>query len=256
VNASIEPIARALDERATPVTVFFRDDDAGWGDEELFALLALFERLEMPLDLAVIPDAIASESAARLAHRGRLSGLLGLHQHGFAHRNHEPAGKRCEFGPSRGVDAQRHDIMEGRQHLLSLFGAELDPIFTPPWNRCVAATARCLLEAGVAVLSRDRSAEPLGVEGLTECPIASDWLLKRKGVRVTPDVWAGEFATAIAAADAPLGVMLHHAVMDDSDRKALGAVLTLLRNHSSVHAVRMREAAAMSTGAQPEGNLR
>ena len=39
MSAWIEPIARALDERTLPLTVFFRDDDAGWSDERLFALL-------------------------------------------------------------------------------------------------------------------------------------------------------------------------------------------------------------------------
>lgn len=241
----IEPIARALDERAAPVTVFFRDDDAGWGDEQLFALLALFDRLAMPIDLAVIPQAITPEIAARLAHRARRSGLIGLHQHGFAHVNHELIGRRCEFGPSRALEAQRHEIEEGRRRLLTLFGTELDPIFTPPWNRCVAATATCLLEVGIAVLSRDRLAEPLGVDGLLECSIASDWLLKRKGVRVSRDVWAVDFARVIERTESPLGLMLHHAVMDDTDREAFGVVLELLRDHSRVRPVRMREAAAI-----------
>jgi predicted deacetylase len=256
VSTWITPIARALDARATPVTVFFRDDDAGWGDEQLFALLTVFDGRAMPLDLAVIPDAIAPASAARLAHRARQSGLLGFHQHGFAHVDHEPTGRRCEFGPSRPREAQRHDIENGRQRLLTLFGAELDPIFTPPWNRCVAATATCLLEAGIAVLSRDRSAEPLGVEGLVECPIASDWLLKRKGVRVTRNDWAQEFARTIETADAPLGVMLHHAVMDDEDREAFAVALELLRDHPGVRAVMMREAAAILAGAHREGSGR
>jgi hypothetical protein len=249
VSAWLGPITRALDTRTTPVTVFFRDDDAGWGDEQLFALLTVFERLTMPVDLAVIPNAIAPEIAARLVHRARVSGLLGLHQHGFAHLNHEPAGRRCEFGPSRALDAQRHDIAEGRQRLLALFGAELDPVFTPPWNRCVAGTAACLVEMGITVLSRDRSAEPLNVDRLLEVPITSDWLLKRKGVRVGRDVWAVEFARAVETADLPLGVMLHHAIMDDENRDAFARVLRILRNHSLVRPVLMREAAAMLAGA-------
>jgi hypothetical protein len=254
VSTWIEPIARALDARATPVTIFFRDDDAGWCDERLFALLTVFDRLAAPIDLSVIPDAIAPGTAAQLAHRARLSGLLRFHQHGFAHVNHEPIGRRCEFGPSRPRDVQRHDIEEGRQRLLALFGAELDSIFTPPWNRCVAATATCLLEAGIAVLSRDRSAEPLGVEGLIECPVASDWLLKRKGVRAMHDAWAAEFARAIETADAPLGVMLHHAVVDDDSREAFEVVLKLLRSHAHVRAVTMREAAGILAGAHPGGS--
>ncbi len=245
----IEPIARALDARAAPVTMFFRDDDAGWGDEALFALLELFERHEAPIDLAVIPNAITPDVASRLAHRAHLSRWLGLHQHGYAHVNHEPTGRPCEFGPSRSAEAQRHDIGEGRQLLLTLFGAELDPIFTPPWNRCSAVTAACLLDAGISVLSRDASAGALGVGGLVECPITSDWLWKRKGTRVTRDEWAEAFARAISTMNAPIGVMLHHAVMDDGEREAFGMVLRLLRGQSNVRLVNMRDAAAWSRGA-------
>ncbi len=251
MSAWIEPIARALDERTLPLTVFFRDDDAGWSDERLFALLGLFDELELPIDLAVIPDAIGPEVAARLAHRARTSARLGLHQHGFAHLNHEPEGRKCEFGPSRAIEAQRSDIEEGRERLLALFGAELDPIFTPPWNRCISETGACLLDAGIAILSRDRSAEPLGVDGLLECPVASDWLLKRKGVRVARGVWSEEFAQAIATADAPFGMMLHHAIMDDEDRDALGVALKMLQSHAHVRFVTMCEAAAMLVGAHP-----
>jgi hypothetical protein len=256
VSAWIEPIAMALDARETPVTIFFRDDDAGWGDAQLFALLTVFDRLEMPIDLAVIPDAIAPTVARQLGHRARTSGLLGLHQHGFAHINHEPTGRKCEFGPARAIEEQRSDIERGRQRLLTLFGGELDPIFTPPWNRCVAGTATCLREAGIAVLSRDRTAEPLDVEGLLECPVASDWLLKRKGVRATHDTWAAELARAIEIAQTPVGVMLHHAVMDDEDRKSFGLVLRMLRTHSRVLPVTMRDAAALAAGRQAEESQR
>jgi hypothetical protein len=248
MSAWIDPIARALDERTLPLTVFFRDDDAGWSDERLFALLALFDELEVPIDLAVIPDAIGPEVAARLAHRARTSARLGFHQHGFTHVNHEPAGRKCEFGPSRPIEAQRRDIEEGRERLLALFGAELDPIFTPPWNRCMSETGACLLDAGIAILSRDRSAEPLDVDGLLECPVASDWLLKRGGTRVARDVWAAEFAQAIATMDTPLGVMLHHAVMDDEERDALRRALRMLQSRAHVRFVTMCEAAAMLVG--------
>jgi hypothetical protein len=243
-----EPVARALDARAAPLTIFFRDDDAGWGDEALFALLAVFDRYEAPVDLAVIPNAIAPEIAARLAHHARLSRRLGLHQHGFAHVNHEPSGRPCEFGPSRSDDAQRHDIEEGRRQLLSLFGSELDAIFTPPWNRCTAATAACLRDAGIAVLSRDASAAALDAVGLVECPITSDWLWKRKGTRVTRAEWAAAFADAIVSAESPIGVMLHHAVMDGEEREGIGALLGLFRRQSTVRLVNMREAAALPAG--------
>ncbi len=244
MSAWLHTVAQALDRRAATLEVFFRDDDAGWSDERLFALLTLFERHELPLDLAVIPEAIGPDTAARLAHRAHLSDLLGLHQHGFTHTNHEPQGRACEFGPSRSEAAQRADIASGRERLLMLFGSEFEPIFTPPWNRCTSATGACLVEAGIPVLSRDASAAPLGVPGLVECPIASDWLKKRHRVPLTRDEWASSFADLIGSATAPVGVMLHHAVMDDDNRQALGELLRLLRTHGRVRAMRMWQVVA------------
>ena len=49
----LDPVRQALDEG--PCTAFFRDDDAGWGDERLWVLLDLFDRRSLPVDLAVIP---------------------------------------------------------------------------------------------------------------------------------------------------------------------------------------------------------
>ena len=111
---------------------------------------------------------------------------VGLHQHGLAHVNHEREGRKCEFGPARGAAAQRRDIAEGRERLAALLGARVDPIFTPPWNRCTAETGRCLAELGFEVLSRESRAAPLGVPGLRELPVSVDWFAHRHGERLSP----------------------------------------------------------------------
>ena len=101
---------------------------------------------------------------------------VGLHQHGLAHVNHEREGRKCEFGPARDAAAQRRDIADGRERLAALLGDRVDPIFTPPWNRCTADTGRVLAELGFAVLSREARAEPLGVPGLAELPVSVDYI--------------------------------------------------------------------------------
>ncbi len=60
------PVVDALDRRTVPIEVFVRDDDAGWADAELFALLDVFAARGMPIDLAVIPDALTPRLAAEL----------------------------------------------------------------------------------------------------------------------------------------------------------------------------------------------
>ena len=246
MSAWLRDVARALDERPAPLSVFFRDDDAGWANDRLFALMTVFERHDLPLDIAVIPHAIDRDTATRLGRRARLAGRIGFHQHGYAHINHEPDGRPCEFGPSRSDAAQRADIARGREQLLMLFGNTLGPIFTPPWNRCTRATGACLVDAGIAVLSRDATAVTLGVPGLAECPIASDWLQKRRGVPITRDEWAASFADLIARRVDPVGVMFHHAVMDHGNRETLADLLHLLRRHGRVRAMSMSEAASRS----------
>jgi hypothetical protein len=113
VKAWLDPLRRELDAAPAPRTFFFRDDDAGWASGRLLSLLDLFAQYAVPLDLAVIPAALDSPLAARLRQRrARGRGILAFHQHGFAHADHEPAGRPCEFGPGRPAGAQREDIAE------------------------------------------------------------------------------------------------------------------------------------------------
>ncbi len=100
----------------------------------------------------------------------------------------------------------------------------LEPIFTPPWNRCTAETGECLAELGFSVLSRESRAEPLGVAGLRELPVSLDF------VRLEPD----ELARRFAAAAPPVGVMFHHAEMDDAEMDRAGELLALLAGHPRV----------------------
>jgi peptidoglycan/xylan/chitin deacetylase (PgdA/CDA1 family) len=214
----LEPVAAALDAAPAPVEVFFRDDDAGWADERLLELLDRFAAAGLPLDLAVIPAATTPQLGRELRARER----VGLHQHGLAHVNHEREGRKCEFGPSRPHERQRADIAAGRERLRELLGDRLQPIFTPPWNRCTADTGRALAELGFAGLSREHRADPLGIPGLPEAPVHVDW------VRLEPAELAARMAAQISDGG-PLGVMLHHEVMPDMD--PVGELLALVADH-------------------------
>src|SRR5688572_9160680 len=149
----LDPVTEALDAAPAAVEVFFRDDDAGWSDDRLRVLLDRFTAHGLPLDLAVIPKALRASLTREL--RARAGDRLALHQHGLAHANHEPEGRKFEFGPSRSRDTQRADIEAGRELLLERLGELVQPIFTPPWSRCTAVTGECLAELGFTVLSRE-----------------------------------------------------------------------------------------------------
>jgi hypothetical protein len=235
--AWLRPLEAALDAAAAPVTFFFRDDDAGWADARLATLLDVFARREVPIDLAAIPVSVTPPLARTLLARAERQPLA-IHQHGYLHVSHEVEGRRCEFGPNRPAAAQRGDIAAGRRRLEQLFGDALEPVFTPPWNRCTAATGACLLELGIGVLSRDRTAAPLELDGLAELPVQVDWFAKRKGAPLGRAA-VGEQLAARAAEPAPLGVMLHHAEMEDEDMAAVGDLLDLVAAHESARCLAM-----------------
>ena len=232
----LDPLRRTLDTDRR-VTFFFRDDDAGWRDDLLLRLLAVFDRVGVPLDLAVIPSALGRPLAHELSARGASTGL---HQHGFAHVNHEREERKCEFGPARDEAAQRADIERGRRRLEELLETELDPIFTPPWNRCTHATGSALVAAGFRVLSRESRAAPLGLDGLDELSVDLDWFAHRKGTRLTR-VELGEALAACARRSPTVGVMLHHAVSEDDDLRELARLLELLQSEPAVRLARMTE---------------
>ena len=55
-RGSVNVLLRALDAASGPVPFFLRDDDAGWDDARLFALLDCTQQAGVPIDLAVIPQ--------------------------------------------------------------------------------------------------------------------------------------------------------------------------------------------------------
>lgn len=242
----LNPVWQALQDRPEPLSVFLRDDDAGWDDPALLALLDCCAQAGVPLDLAVIPQAISPRMAARLCVRiDAAPTLLGVHQHGYAHRNHEMVGRRCEFGASRSAPAQRNDLRQGRARLQSLLGHRLDDLFTPPWNRCAAFTPGLLAELGFAALSRDRTAP--AQQDLPELAIDLDWCKHSGGAQCNAPALAQALADAVRhrpPGAPPIGLMLHHAQMSEAELALLGQWLPALRAHPKLRWQLMREALA------------
>ena len=119
----LDPLLGMLDASTHPIVFFFRDDDVGWGDERLWALLDRFDGTATPVDLAVIPALLTAQLTAELRRRReRSNGRVALHQHGWAHVNHETAGRRCEFGASRRTADVRADVRRGQAAMAAAFG--------------------------------------------------------------------------------------------------------------------------------------
>ena len=217
MSDDLTPVLVALDAASAPLDIFLRDDDAGWNDARLIALLDVAARAGVVIDLAVIPlalgDALAQELRTRI---DAAPGRVGVHQHGYAHVNHQGEGRSGEFGAARDVNAQRQDVLRGRARLQQHFDDRLDAIFTPPWNRCAPGTPLLLAELGYAALSRDRGAT--AQSALPELPVDVDWCKHYRAGG--PAAIAKALALAISQRNAdgqPLGLMLHHAAMNGGD---------------------------------------
>lgn len=235
----LEPLEQALDQRIDPMQFFFRDDDAGWGGASLFHLLDCFQESEAPIDLAAIPTALDPVLGDSLLKRLEESQYrIGVHQHGFSHADHQQQGRKCEFGETRSNIRQKIDIAAGKRLMSELFGQRVDPIFTPPWNRCSQTTVDILVELEFKALSRDFTARPLGTEGLQELPVHIDWLKKRDGERLGLEQLGRNIAQSCRD-NCCAGIMLHHEKMDESDRTSLTELLGALTTHGTARLVRM-----------------
>lgn len=233
----LNPVVAALDLRARPLRVFLRDDDAGWDDMRLRQLVGLCDRRDAALDLAAIPSALDPATGAWLA--TRIGDRLGCHQHGYTHANHSATGRNCEFGAERDYETQMADLRRGWMLLEQRLDGRADPIFTPPWNRCSQATVDALQVLRFRALSRDAGAAPLRLEGVGVIPVHVDWMKHR--LETAPDLL--RIATLIGEAclrEDELGLMLHHAVMQDADFEALSELLVTLRRAPNVEFVTMR----------------
>jgi len=239
--------ARARGERCR---LFFRDDDVAEDEPSLSRLLDLFAANETPLNLEIIPGQLTVAGRRRLRDRWeRAPALLDLHQHGWTHQNHEPSGRKCEFGPTRRFEEQLADLRAGRDRLREEFGSAFVPVFTPPWNRYGSATITALVELGFeafSALRRPSAGAPWPScasqeGGLRSLPATLDLIEwgERRRLRPVPELLASlsrQLAErGCAGPDAPpVGILLHHAVMDEAAFDFLARLLRLLRESGSV----------------------
>ena len=258
MNRWMDPLLAAFERTSGTVAWFFRDDDAGWADERLLAVAEIFQRSGEVLDVAAIPAAVSPKLSAGL--RAMVTaGAISVHQHGWAHVNHQPEGRRSEFGAARAPADQLLDLQNGQSVLAELLEGAVEPIFTPPWNRCEDRTVALLGEVGLTVLSCDVSSPRRNIPGVTELPVRVDWTRcwqeggpERLGAELAQALHerrasisgAGRGATATltqpgdseprSSETAPaLGVMLHHATMTDEQLEALVRLVGTLSAHPS-----------------------
>ncbi len=197
------------------IHLFLRDDDVDEDEESLQQLLDIALARGVPMNLEIIPGRLTPGGIAVLKNALRADpSLFSLNQHGWIHANHEPEGRKCEFGPARSLAQQLDDITRGKILLQSLLEDRFFPAFTPPWNRCTAETYRVLNDLGFLVLSKDRGKAPIDDYQFKDISTTLDLYRWKGGARMkTPTEIVGELIAQMN--DLPVvGLLLHHKVMD------------------------------------------
>jgi peptidoglycan/xylan/chitin deacetylase (PgdA/CDA1 family) len=233
-------IARAAKARQATTAIFFRADDVAVPGRQMQHLLDIFRRSASPLALAVVP---AWLSPARWQALGRMAGeargLWCWHQHGWRHRNHEPRGKKQEFGPSRRIGDIASDLSRGRRKLEAVMGNAFYPVFTPPWNRCSEITLALLREMGYKAVSRSRDSQPPAPAGLPDLSVAVDLHTDRAPAAALG--WQRLIATLEAGLRrSTCGIMIHHQRMNDAAFRFLEVLIEILHRHPRLAVVDMR----------------
>ena len=208
------------------VPLFFRADDIGVLSSSFLRLLRLFLDYQVPLSLALVPAWLSSARWRALrAEIDTRSPLWCWHQHGWTHTNHQPSGKKAEFGPARPAEAIQSDLARGMSRLEAVIGSSFYPVFTPPWNRCTAQTVEILAELGCRAVSRSRGEQKQPVS-LPDYYINVDLHTRKEpDPAAALDNLCSELRRAAAAGR--IGIMIHHQLMDENHFSQLEALLEL-----------------------------
>jgi predicted glycosyltransferase len=231
-------LRRFLNEKETEgreLHLFLRDDDVDEDEESLKHLLDLALARGVPMNLEIIPGRLTPACTATLKNVLRADrALLSLDQHGWIHSNHEPEGRKCEFGPSRSFTQQLHDIAQGKAILEATFEELFFPAFTPPWNRCTTDTYRVLDELGFQVLSKDRGKDGITGHRFSEISTTLDLYTWKDGARMKAPHEIVQVLMSQMDMLPMVGLLLHHKVMEREAFLFLDQLLVELTRSAAV----------------------
>jgi hypothetical protein len=213
-DAAIESFAHTLDAvpGAERVRFWWRDDDATTHIPQLERLLRLSARLDVPLNLSVIPGRIETSLVGFLKDYPKIAVLV----HGWTHTNHSPEEIRsCEFPLERSVAEIEFELSAALSTLRQAFPEQCLPVLVPPWNIFPPELEPLLVKLGYVGISRG-SFEELTIK-------YQDDRLVHANTHVDPIDWrtlglsdlaalARAFARRIRKGRlGPFGILTHHA---------------------------------------------
>jgi hypothetical protein len=244
-----KPVEAALDRAAAHgrrIGFWLRDDDAVDVTPALDRLDRLCARFAMPVLLAVIPQPAEPGLADWVALRPMFTPC----QHGFAHRNHAPAGGRAVELGGRPKTLVLDELGAGRAKLLGLFGSRLAPILVPPWNRIDPDLLADLPSLGFTALSTFGSAPTAPCLATVNANLdIIDWRAGRRGR--SPDDLARRLVPLIETAAETgqgIGILTHHLAHDEAAWASLEACLRRLASHPATRFMSVPQLESASTG--------
>lgn len=129
---------------------------------------------DVGVDLAVIPARLTPKGATWVASLLATFDCVYVHQHGWAHVNHEVEGKRSEFGLTRPFSQRSHDVEAGAARLEKEFGSRFTRVFCPPWNRMAVDMPGLIRSLGFRGVSAFGAVPELPL-GLLDVSAMIDW---------------------------------------------------------------------------------
>jgi hypothetical protein len=235
-------------ERGRAATLWWRDDDAVAMTPALAPLLELARAHEVPVALAVVPASLEGSLVTAVATAPQCT----IVQHGYAHRNHAPAGaKSCELGGDRSLGIVVAELRAGSERLRTAFGTRFEPVLVPPWNRIDSHVVAALPAQGFAGVSTFgprtcRDAAP----GVVRCNAHADPIAWRDARRFVGAERALDAVLEHLAQrrqgdvdpDEPTGLLTHHLVFDVEAWRFVGELLARTRRHSAARWMSVAEA--------------
>jgi len=211
--------------------IFFRDDDLGWDTLRFQRLLQIFQNNEAKLNVAAIPK-ICYENFLKGTF-SEFAPWMQVHTHGYAHVNWKASGKRCEFDENRSFEEVRTELTQGITLLQELFPQLYFPAFIPPWNNIAAKFIPLLPQAGYRMLSRSNSSNQIPAPDIQNLDVSINLHSATQKLQIPLKVVIEKIQQKKIA---PVGILLHHAMMDDLDFIFLDQLLkALLKAHISTH---------------------
>lgn len=232
--AELDRLSSALALRDAPLTLWWRDDDAGAADPRLGRLLSLAERASIPLALAVIPARLEPGTIDKVAAHPTVT----VAQHGWSHANHGAPGERkIELGGKVNDRDLIRSLAFGYDLLTRTFGSRVAPVIVPPWNRFAERLEVPLENLGFRAVSGLASGAPRrGL--LPRIDVHLDAMQWRPAARWLGlgDI-VGRLCRLLAAGASTIGLMTHHLRMNENDFEELQALLRFLAERPEVRIV-------------------